>query len=152
MAERYNEPERFTALIGYEWTSNNSGNNLHRVVVFRPEDREPALSLRPVADRLAELTGADVTLASEVVGEQVRAFAENLNSGDILVLENVRYEPGETNNDPRLAAQPEDDEKITPRTFTLKQVDVMIRSGRLRDAKSIAGLLYYMRYGARGTR
>ena len=44
------------------------------------------------------------------------------------------------------AAQPEEDEKITPRAFTLKQVDTMIRSGRLRDAKSIAGLLYYMRY------
>jgi hypothetical protein len=34
-AERYNEPRRFTALIGYEWTSNNGGNNLHRVVIFR---------------------------------------------------------------------------------------------------------------------
>jgi ADP-ribose pyrophosphatase len=44
------------------------------------------------------------------------------------------------------AAQPEEDEKITPRIFTLKQVDAMIQSGRLRDAKSIAGLLYYMRY------
>ena len=50
------------------------------------------------------------------------------------------------------AAQPEDDEKITPRIFTLKQVDTMIRSGRLRDAKSIAGLLYYMRYVARSSR
>jgi len=47
------------------------------------------------------------------------------------------------------AAQPEEDEKITPRIFTLKQVDAMIQSGRLRDAKSIAGLLYYMRYVAR---
>ena len=35
VAEEYNEPGRFTALIGYEWTSNNSGNNLHRVVIFR---------------------------------------------------------------------------------------------------------------------
>jgi phosphoglycerate kinase len=70
----------------------------------RPKDREPELSLRPAADRLAKLTGADVTLAPAVVGEDVRAFADNLNSGDVLVLENVRYEPGETRNDPELAA------------------------------------------------
>ena len=69
----------------------------------RPRDREPDLSLRPVADRLAELTGADVTLAPGVVGEQVQALAENLNVGDVLVLENVRFEPGETENDPELA-------------------------------------------------
>ena len=43
-------------------------------------------------------------------------------------------------------AQPEEDEKITPRMFTLKQVEAMIGSGRLRDAKTIAGFLYYMRY------
>ncbi|MGH9363733.1 MAG: DUF3604 domain-containing protein [Thermoanaerobaculia bacterium] len=35
VSEKYNEPGRFTALIGYEWTSNNKGNNLHRVVIFR---------------------------------------------------------------------------------------------------------------------
>jgi phosphoglycerate kinase len=71
----------------------------------RPKDREPELSLRPAADRLAELTGADVTLAPAVVGEDVRGFAENLASGDVLMLENVRYEPGETKNDPELAAE-----------------------------------------------
>jgi phosphoglycerate kinase len=71
----------------------------------RPEDREPSLSMRPVADRLAELTDAEVTLAPAVVGEQVRACAESLAEGDILVLENVRYEPGETRNDAELAAQ-----------------------------------------------
>jgi phosphoglycerate kinase len=69
----------------------------------RPRDREPDLSLRPAADRLAELSGADVTLAPAVVGEEVRALAENLNVGDVLVLENVRFEPGETTNDPELA-------------------------------------------------
>ena len=42
----------------------------------RPKDREPELSLRPAADRLAELTGADVTLAPAVVGDEVRAFAD----------------------------------------------------------------------------
>jgi phosphoglycerate kinase len=69
----------------------------------RPKDREPELSLRPAADRLAELTGADVTLAPGVVGDDVRAFADKLARGDILMLENVRYEPGETKNDPELA-------------------------------------------------
>jgi phosphoglycerate kinase len=71
----------------------------------RPKDREPELSLRPAADRLAELTGADVTLAPGVVGDDVRAFADNLAPGNILVLENIRYEKGETKNDPELAAQ-----------------------------------------------
>jgi len=69
----------------------------------RPKDRETALSLRPVADRLAQLTGADVTLAPAVVGEEVEALAANLNPGDVLMLENVRYEPGETKDDPELA-------------------------------------------------
>ena len=71
----------------------------------RPEDREPEFSMRPAADRLAELTDTQVTLAPGVVGDQVRAFAGNLAAGDILVLENVRYEPGETTNDPDLARQ-----------------------------------------------
>ncbi len=71
----------------------------------RPKDREPELSLRPAANRLAELTGADVTLAPGVVGDDVRAFADNLAPGNILVLENIRYEKGETKNDPELAAE-----------------------------------------------
>jgi phosphoglycerate kinase len=71
----------------------------------RPKDHEPELSLRPAANRLAELSGADVTLAPDVVGDEVRAFAENLGKGHVLVLENIRYEPGETKNDPDLAAK-----------------------------------------------
>jgi phosphoglycerate kinase len=70
----------------------------------RPEGRDPELSMRLPANRLAELTGADVTLAPGVVGEDVEAFAANLGPGDVLMLENVRYEPGETENDPELAA------------------------------------------------
>ena len=69
----------------------------------RPEDREPELSLRPIADRLSHLTGADVTLAPAVVGEEEEALAGNLQPGDVLMLENVRFEPGETTNDPELA-------------------------------------------------
>ncbi len=44
-----------------------------------------------------------MTLAPAVVGEEVRALAEGLGPGDVLMLENVRYEPGETKNDPELA-------------------------------------------------
>jgi phosphoglycerate kinase len=70
----------------------------------RPKNREPELSLRPVADRLAELVDADVTFAPGVVGDDIRAFSENLGPGEILMLENVRYEPGETRDDPALSA------------------------------------------------
>jgi phosphoglycerate kinase len=71
----------------------------------RPKDREPEFSLRPVAERLAELTGADVTMAPVVVGDGVPALAQALRPGRILLLENVRYEPGETSNDSKLARQ-----------------------------------------------
>ncbi len=67
--------------------------------------RVPELSLAPVADRLRELTGAKVTLAPAVVGDEVTALAEGLGDGDILVLENVRFEPGETSNDPEFAKE-----------------------------------------------
>ncbi len=70
----------------------------------RPKDREPELSLAPVAKRLEQLIGAPVRLAPGVVGERVRELAHELGPGELLLLENVRYEPGETANDPRLAA------------------------------------------------
>ena len=71
----------------------------------RPEGRpDPALSLAPVAQRLRELTGAEVALAPAVVGDQVRALTEELGEGEILVLENVRFEAGEKRNDPELAS------------------------------------------------
>ncbi len=64
----------------------------------------PELSLAPVAERLRELLpGATVTLAPAVVGEDVRALSEELGDGEVLLLENVRFEPGETDNDPELA-------------------------------------------------
>jgi phosphoglycerate kinase len=69
----------------------------------RPEGREAALSMAPLAARLRELAGAEVTLAPAVVGEEVRALSEQLGEGELLLLENVRFEPGETKNDPELA-------------------------------------------------
>ncbi len=70
----------------------------------RPKGRvDPALSMRPVGERLAELIGTEVRLAPAVVGEEVEAMAGELGPGEVLLLENVRYEPGETENDPALA-------------------------------------------------
>ena len=70
----------------------------------RPKGPDPAFSMRPVADHLAELTGWPVTLAPAVVGPRVLELTERLTPGEMLMLENVRFEPGETKNDPALAA------------------------------------------------
>jgi phosphoglycerate kinase len=69
----------------------------------RPKDREPDLTLAPVATRLGELLRTEVALAPGVVGEEVEAAAASLQDGQILLLENTRFEPGETKNDPALA-------------------------------------------------
>ncbi len=70
----------------------------------RPKGVDPALSMKPVADRLAEITGWPVKLAPAVVGEEVEELASGLAPGEVLLLENVRFEEGETKNDPELAA------------------------------------------------
>jgi phosphoglycerate kinase len=56
-------------------------------------------SLAPVARRLGELLGADVPLAADVAGESAAALAAGLSGGDVALLENVRFEPGETSKD-----------------------------------------------------
>jgi phosphoglycerate kinase len=71
----------------------------------RPGGRvDETLSMAPVAARLRELTDADVTLAAGVVGPRVREQSEALAPGQVLLLENVRFEPGEERNDPALAS------------------------------------------------
>jgi phosphoglycerate kinase len=60
----------------------------------RPKDREPELSLRPAAERLGELLGTEVRLAPDL---------DDVPDGDVVMLENIRFEPGETKNDPELA-------------------------------------------------
>ena len=61
------------------------------------------LTLAPVAKRLSELLGQEVVFASDVVGEDAKAKAAALKGGEIMLLENTRYEKGETKNDPALA-------------------------------------------------
>jgi phosphoglycerate kinase len=62
----------------------------------RPRDREESLSLRPVAARLSQLLGEEVAFAPDL---------EHVVDGPVVMLENIRFEPGETTNDPALAAR-----------------------------------------------
>ena len=69
----------------------------------RPDGEDPDLSMGPVAARLAELLGTYVAVAPGVVGDDVAAVVAGLDSGEVLLLENTRFEAGETKNDPELA-------------------------------------------------
>ena len=69
--------------------------------------RVEELSLLPVASRLAKLLGPghEVTFCSDIVGEEAHARAAALKPGDVMLLENIRFLPGEEKNDPELAKQ-----------------------------------------------
>ena len=60
-------------------------------------------SLKPVAAYLSKKLGFDVKMASDVVGDSAKAIAADLKDGEVELLENVRFEKGETKNDPELA-------------------------------------------------
>lgn len=63
------------------------------------------LRLTPVAKKLSELLGKEVSKADEAYGDAVKAQIEKMNDGDVLLLENVRFYPGEEKNDPELAKE-----------------------------------------------
>jgi phosphoglycerate kinase len=63
------------------------------------------LRLGPVADRLGELLGQEVTALDEVVGDGPEAVCDHLGAGEIVVLENLRFDPGEEANDVRFAGR-----------------------------------------------
>jgi phosphoglycerate kinase len=71
----------------------------------RPKGRDPKLSLRPVAKRLSHLLHQEVEIASDVVGPDAREKVAKLKPGEVLLLENLRFEPGETKNDPEFAKE-----------------------------------------------
>jgi phosphoglycerate kinase len=66
---------------------------------------DPAYSLSPVADRLAQLLGRPVEFALDTVGESARLLAAELKDGELLLLENVRFNPGETSKDDAARAE-----------------------------------------------
>jgi phosphoglycerate kinase len=65
--------------------------------------RDPKYSLEPVRPVLAEHLGVEVAFVDDVGGDQARQAAESLGDGQVLLLQNLRYEPGEEKNDPELA-------------------------------------------------
>ena len=69
----------------------------------RPKGADAALSLAPVAQRLSDLLGTEVQFAADVVGASARRSVDDLAPGEIVLLENIRFEAGETKNDPDLA-------------------------------------------------
>ena len=64
---------------------------------------KPELSLKVVADRLSELLGTEVRMARDVAGEDAHRLADELKDGEVMLLENTRFEKGETKNDPELS-------------------------------------------------
>ena len=64
---------------------------------------KPELSLRPVAKRLSELLGKDVIFAEDIIGEDAKAKAAALKPGQIMLLENLRFDKREEKNDPEFA-------------------------------------------------
>jgi phosphoglycerate kinase len=66
---------------------------------------DPALSLKPVAEKLSSLTGVKVVLAPSCIGTEVKSCVEHLRSGEILLLENLRFHPGEKENNREFAQQ-----------------------------------------------
>jgi len=72
----------------------------------RPKgEKNPKYSMSPAAKRLSELLGKKVKQATDCFGDEVAKDIDAMKSGDVLMLENVRYYPGEEKNDPQFAAQ-----------------------------------------------
>lgn len=89
------------ALPTIEWLRERGAAIVACSHLGRPRgEPEPALSLAPVASRLGDLLGSGVALAPGVVGDVTASMAGELEPGQVLVLENLRFHPGETTNDP----------------------------------------------------
>ena len=92
------------ALPTIEWLREHGAAIVLVSHLGRPDGPDRELSMTPVAERLAQLAGVEVGQAPEVVGENATELAKALAPGELLLLENSRFESGETENDPQLSA------------------------------------------------
>ena len=102
-AENYNEPGRFTAFIGYEWTSNTAGNNLHRVVVYRDGGNkanvmEPYTTVKPLGSDNPRDLWKWMQTYTDKTGGRLLAIAHNgnLSNGIMFPLVETATNPVET--------------------------------------------------------
>lgn len=94
-----------TALPTIEWLRERGAVVVIGAHLGRPKGEvDPKYSMAPVAKRLGELLGSPVTLAPGVVGPEVEAVVAAARPGDVVLLENLRFEAGETTDDPQFGA------------------------------------------------
>src|SRR5687768_6508315 len=79
-----------------------------RVIVLSHFDRPkgkvvPAMSLRPLVEPLSQAVGRSVAFAEDCIGAKAKAVVDKLKPGDVALLENTRFHPGEEKNDPEFA-------------------------------------------------
>ena len=93
-----------TALPTIEWLRGRGVVVVTCGHLGRPKGKaDPQYSMAPIAQRLGELLGMPVTLVPAVVGPRVEEAVASLRHGDVAMLENLRFEPGETTDDPAFA-------------------------------------------------
>ena len=93
-----------TALPTLEWLRDRDAAVVVAGHLGRPKGApDPKYSMAPVARRLSELLGVEVRLAPRVVGAAVEPYVASLDDGGVVMLENLRFEPGETADDPAFA-------------------------------------------------
>jgi len=94
-----------TTLPTVEWLRSRGAAVVLAAHLGRPKGEvRPEYSLAPIATRISELLGIDVPLAPSAVGIETASMVASLDQGDVLVLENLRFNPGEEANDPAFAA------------------------------------------------
>jgi len=95
-----------SALPTIEYIIKQGGKVILMSHLGRPEGKVVAkYSLSPVAKRLKELLGKNVTFAPDCIGNEVKAIIDKMNEGDVVLLENLRFHAGEEENDPEFAKQ-----------------------------------------------
>lgn len=94
------------AIPSIEHLTNAGGRVILMSHLGRPKgEKNPTFSLKPAAVRLGELVSANVKFVGDCVGAEAEAAVADLQDGEVLLLENVRFYAGETDNDPEFAKQ-----------------------------------------------